>query len=115
MTDPRRQIRFRTFVDNELVDEAWAPEESPESIAEREGDICAAARAAGKDYRVELYDPDLPPTFATMRVGSSPEGMVNPEMTSDPEELERRMMEDYKGRIAASDYFKRTTKPRSDA
>jgi hypothetical protein len=69
MTEPeptpeqRAGLRFRLYVEGELVAEDWLTPgnaDTAEATARRHGALKDEAAAAGKDWLLEVYDPDYP-------------------------------------------------------
>jgi hypothetical protein len=60
---PDGRLRFRIYVEGELVAEDWLVTGDPEGTAAKareHGHICDEAKEAGKDWLLEVYDPDRP-------------------------------------------------------
>lgn len=72
-------LRFRIYVDDELVDEEWigrpGDRADPELLARWQGTICRDASIKGKSWRLEVYEPD---SDSSMWFGSISMGMVMP-------------------------------------
>jgi hypothetical protein len=74
-------LRFRVWVDGELVREDWLPGITPivgADLARQHAAVASLAQDSGKTWLVEVYDPDAPADEGYLRFGSDTEGMVCP-------------------------------------
>lgn len=110
MTDaipPGGLLRYRIVRDDgEIVHSDWIIEGDQADaharrIAEEQGEICARLTDEGRTFTIEVWDPDLPPDFATMRFGTNAAGMRNPTAVRF-DELRAINTEDYKARLRAA-------------
>jgi hypothetical protein len=74
-------LRFRVYVDGEHADEGWvySGDAADDATIDRLWHVCDEAGKAGRDWRLEVYDPDLPVDGDNpLRIG--PESFVVPVM-----------------------------------
>lgn len=85
--DPR--MRIRVWVDAKLTEELWLDAGNPDweritdAARDRHQAITDRADRDGLVWLVEMFDPDLPPGEAYVRVGTDQAGMVSPEPLGD--------------------------------
>lgn len=81
--DPR--LRFRVWVDREMMDEAWInacdPQRQPaiEDVWARHQEIIRQAHASGRRWHVEIYDPSQPEEQA-LRFGTDESAIPPPSL-----------------------------------
>lgn len=77
-------VRFRIYVDGQLVDEAWADVSNPAvwlhvtAISVRHRTIAERAQLHDRPWLMEVYDPEQPEDRAYRRTGTDAAGMVDP-------------------------------------
>jgi hypothetical protein len=80
--DPR--LRFRVYVEGDVLDEQWLDASNPDSerqmdgLLSRHAEAVECAEAAGFRWQVEIYDPAKSDDIAYTRYGTDLDGMANP-------------------------------------
>lgn len=73
------KLRFRLYLDGEIVIEEWIAVNDQEAIELAPGRHASeAAKHPEKEWMIEVFDPDAPEDEAYARFGSDKEGMVMP-------------------------------------
>jgi hypothetical protein len=84
MTKTDSRLRFRLFIDGELVDENWIDSKSCDMPTEsimlglKHAAVYTKAEAEGKLWMSEIYDPERPEDSAYVRIGTDKSMMVQP-------------------------------------
>lgn len=96
MDNHEDRVRFRVWVDAQLVDEVWVDARGTglhqvEQVWQRHQDAVGKAQADGKPWVIEIYDPSLPEDQA-LRFGTDTSAIKGP--TRDLSALLRRLRGD---------------------
>lgn len=84
MPDDDPRLRFRIWIDGELIDEVWFDSSNPdtEQLASAAGERNSAhtqqADRESRRWLVEMYDPAKPEHEAYVRFGTDDAGLVDP-------------------------------------
>lgn len=72
-------LRFRLYIDGQLLDELWVYDMfAAHAAAASQGGVAAQAIRHGLPYLVEVFDPDAQPEHAHVRFGNDTAGMGRP-------------------------------------
>lgn len=84
------RLRFRVYVEGELIEETWIDVLDPKTHAgladelrDRHHAITEQADTDDKAWLIEMYDPAQPEETAYHRVGTDTAGMVDPLLPND--------------------------------
>jgi hypothetical protein len=69
----RMKLRVRFYLDDQLLSEDWVCDGELGKLSERHAQ--ETLKSPGKEWSVEIFDPDAPENEAYLRFGSTPVGM----------------------------------------